>query len=122
MTLFRRYSVFVAALLLAVVAVQMLDMGLCCAWDRATSSPVEAASEVILLDVTGVSTDLLVSRGEKHEHGYPMQPDCLCHLIFVTSGMAADLQAIVIPISAVPEVQESPYSTLLSPPGHIPIA
>lgn len=120
MTVLHRYSALVAILLLVTVTAQMLDMGLCCELRRPAPSQMEA--KALLSSEGGVSGDLLASGGEGGERGSMAQPDCLCHLVFASTGAAPALQAAVIPISTVAEAQESPYSTPLSPPGHVPLA
>lgn len=121
MTVLRRHSASVAALLLITVAVQMLDMDLCCEVDRSARS--QAETESLLLSEGAVAGMLpSASGGEEGAHEHAAQPDCLCHLIFISTDATPAVQAVRVPTPLRAEVQESPYSTALSPPGPIPIA
>lgn len=119
-TIVRRYSALYAAVLLITVTVQMLDLGLCCEANIAALSTTEA--EALLPADGSTGGDLLVPGEDFSRNERAAQPDCLCHLIFVSRGGAPALHPIIFRISAVTEAQESPYSSLLPPPGHIPIA
>ncbi|NBC17355.1 MAG: hypothetical protein GVY18_08600 [Bacteroidetes bacterium] len=116
----RRYTAFVATLVLVIVVAQSLDMGLCC--EVHESDLPEAPTDVLLLSERGTSTDYLAPGHDDGPHQRSEEhPECLCHLVFVSTSAGPSLQAAIIPISVVPEVQTSPPTPFLSPPGHVPL-
>ena len=127
MSALRRYSPFIAAIVLACVGAQTLDLGLCCSPPAPSPSETEA-----IVSVTGAGSLLSAAAlppalgdaapgEERSSSSHAAQPDCLCDLVF-TSSLVPPLLAAAAPTSLVAEAPELPRSALLLPPGQVPIA
>lgn len=130
MSTLRRYSTFIAAIVLACVGAQTLDLGLCC--DSSPPAPSQSETEAIV-SVMGAGDFLSAAAlppasgdsapgEERSSSSHAAQPDCLCHLVFTSTSLAPPLLAAAAPTSLVAEAPELPRSALLLPPGHVPIA
>jgi hypothetical protein len=126
MKVFRRYHSFIAAVVLACVSMQVLDLGLCCNVSPPATAQTDNTSWVSVTDsvstlpqAASVSDALSASEEARSAE---VQPDCFCHLVFTTGDLApAPLHAVLFPSSR-PETPELLRSVVLSPPGHIPLA
>jgi len=125
MTLIRRYHSVIAALVLACVSMQVLDLGLCCDMSSPATTPTNDASWVSVTDSASPLPQASVYDAlSAPDEGRSVegQPDCFCHLVFTTGDLApASLRAVLFP-SPRAEAPERLTSVILSPPGHIPLA
>jgi hypothetical protein len=113
----RRYTAPIAALLVTLIAVQMLDLDLCCKARRLEAD--------VHLPAAGseAGAAALWAGDEGHvPHDHAAAPDCLCHLIFVSTSAAPEVLAPHPLISYAAEAAGTLCSAPLSPPAPVPIA
>lgn len=121
----RRYSTLIATLVLLAVSTQMLDLGFCCGRSLSASPASEHVATFSTAE-TGPLVDAAaqpVAAEEGRSTGsQAANPDCLCHLVFTSTSLAPALLAAAAATSLPAEAPESLRSTLIAPPGHVPIA
>lgn len=111
----RRYIAPVALLLAALISVQMLDMDRCC--EVPPSRHVEAPGLHASDEGAGPH-----DRSDPAGHDHASSPDCLCHLLFVSTSVAPEVVAPLAPRSSAIEAPESCCSAPQAAPGHVPLA
>lgn len=113
----RKHSIFIAASLLSVLSVQMLDMGFCCSWSVATNQ-----SEAACIDADASDLQPTLSACSDFEQpDEATQADCFCHLVYTSAYASSDMQGLSDAVDLIADLRTTASSASLSPPDHVPL-
>lgn len=122
MTLLRRLAPALSTLLVALVAVQTLDLVACA--DEAEAAGHAGGSHVDGVAAAGAHP--LPAPGADHDegapHGEPLgMVDCLCHVVFVSTAVAPMLGPPAEVAFAFAAYRGAGAEGEVPPPGHVPL-